>query len=160
PRLSADRALGGAISRRGAGDPHRRCQPHGRWPATGARGMTAASDGRPALQVKGLGVSYLRHGRALKVLSDVSFDIRRGEACGLGGESGCGKTTVAMAVMRYLAPNARVDGGRIMFHGIDLLTAREAALRDLRGNRMAMVYQDPGSALNPSLTIGRQIAEV
>jgi peptide/nickel transport system ATP-binding protein len=114
-----------------------------------------------ALQVKGLSVSYLRRrGRALRVLSDVSFDILPGEAYGLVGESGCGKTTVAMAVMRYLAPNARVDAGSIMFRGSDLLAADNATLRELRGNRMAMVYQDPGSSLNPSLTVGRQIVEV
>ena len=65
-----------------------------------------------------------------------------------------------MAVMRYLAPNARVDAGRIMFRGSDLLAAGNATLRELRGNRMAMVYQDPGSSLNPSLTVGRQIIEV
>jgi peptide/nickel transport system ATP-binding protein len=116
---------------------------------------------RRALQVEGLSVSYLRRrGRALRVLSDVSFDILPGEAYGLVGESGCGKTTVAMAVMRYLAPNARVDAGRIMFRGSDLLAADNATLRELRGNRMAMVYQDPGSSLNPSLTVGRQIVEV
>jgi peptide/nickel transport system ATP-binding protein len=114
-----------------------------------------------ALQVEGLSVSYLRRrGRALRVLSDVSFDILPGEAYGLVGESGCGKTTVAMAVMRYLAPNARVDAGSIMFRGSDLLAADNATLRELRGNRMAMVYQDPGSSLNPSLTVGRQIVEV
>ncbi len=118
------------------------------------------SAGGRALQVQGLSVSYLSRGRALRVLSDVSFDILPGEAYGLVGESGCGKTTVAMAVMRYLAPNARVDSGRILFQGRDLLAVGAGALRELRGNRMAMVYQDPGSSLNPSLTIGRQIAEV
>ncbi len=115
---------------------------------------------RRALQVEGLSVSYLRRGKASRVLSEVSFDVLPGEAYGLVGESGCGKTTVAMAVMRYLAPNARVDAGRILFQGSDLLSAGEGQLRELRGNRMAMVYQDPGSALNPSLTVGRQIAEV
>ena len=98
---------------------------------------------RRALQVEGLSVSYLRRGKASRVLSDVSFDVLPGEAYGLVGESGCGKTTVAMAVMRYLAPNARVDAGRILFQGSDLLSAAEGQLRELRGNRMAMVYQDP-----------------
>jgi peptide/nickel transport system ATP-binding protein len=113
-----------------------------------------------ALEIEGLTVSYLRHNQALPVVADVSLRIDPGEAYGLVGESGCGKTTVAMAVMRYLAPNARVEAGRIVLQGIDLLTASEAELRGLRGNRMAMVYQDAGSALNPSLTVGRQIAEV
>jgi peptide/nickel transport system ATP-binding protein len=113
-----------------------------------------------ALAIERLTVSYVRRGRALTVLDDISLRIEPGVAFGLVGESGCGKTTIAMAVMRYLAPNARVEAGRIMFQGIDLITASETQLRSLRGNRMAMVYQDPGSALNPSLTVGRQIAEV
>ncbi len=113
-----------------------------------------------ALAIEGLSVSYLRRGVALRVLSEVSLHIAPGEAYGLVGESGCGKTTVAMAVMRYLAPNSRVDAGRILFRGVDLLTAGEADLRELRGNRMAMVYQDPGSALNPTIPVGQQIAEV
>ncbi len=115
---------------------------------------------RRALAIQGLTVSYLRRGKALKVLNDVSFSIKPGEAYGLVGESGCGKTTVAMAVMRYLAPNARVDAGHILFQELDLLTASGEQLRKLRGDRMAMVYQDPGSSLNPSLTVGRQITEV
>ena len=114
----------------------------------------------PALRIEGLTVSYVRRDRRLPVLADVSLGIQPGEAYGLVGESGCGKTTVAMAVMRYLAPNALVEAGRILFQGRDLLAADEAGLRELRGNRMAMVYQDPGSALNPALTVGRQIAEV
>jgi peptide/nickel transport system ATP-binding protein len=116
--------------------------------------------GHLALSIDGLTVTYLRRGAALGVLNDVSFHVEPGEAYGLVGESGCGKTTVAMAVMRYLAPNARVDSGRILFRGTDLLAAGDAQLQELRGNRMAMVYQDPGSALNPTMTVGLQIAEV
>ena len=114
----------------------------------------------PAVRIAGLTVSYRRRGRLLRVLSDVSLDIRQGEAYGLVGESGCGKTTVAMALMRHLAPNAVVEGGRIEFAGRDVLTLTERELRALRGDRMAMVYQDPGSALNPSIRVGEQIAEV
>ncbi|MBV9569550.1 MAG: ABC transporter ATP-binding protein [Hyphomicrobiales bacterium] len=113
-----------------------------------------------ALAIEHLTISYLRRDRALPVLTDVSFHIEPGEAYGLVGESGCGKTTVAMAVMCYLPTNARIEAGRIRLQGVDLTTADEAQLRVLRGNRMAMVYQDAASALNPSLTIGRQIAEV
>jgi peptide/nickel transport system ATP-binding protein len=122
--------------------------------------LESGARGRGALEIMGLTVSYLRHNQALPVLADVSLRIAPGEAYGLVGESGCGKTTVAMSVMRYLAPNARVEAGRIVLEGIDLLTASDAKLKSLRGNRMAMVYQDAGSALNPSLTVGRQIAEV
>jgi peptide/nickel transport system ATP-binding protein len=113
-----------------------------------------------ALAIEHLTISYLRRERVLPVLTDVSFHIEPGEAYGLVGESGCGKTTVAMAVMCYLPANARIEAGRIRLQGIDLTTAGQAQLRSLRGNRMAMVYQDAGSALNPSLTVGRQIAEV
>ncbi|MBV9522630.1 MAG: ABC transporter ATP-binding protein [Alphaproteobacteria bacterium] len=114
-----------------------------------------------ALAIGALTIGYHRRGRLLRVVSDVSLEIMPGEAYGLVGESGCGKTTIAMAVMRYLPENAVVEAGRMLFHGEeDLLTASEAKLRRLRGDRMAMVYQDPGSALNPSLTAGRQIAEV
>jgi peptide/nickel transport system ATP-binding protein len=123
--------------------------------------MNAPEPSEPsALAIERLTISYLRRARALPVLTDISLRIEPGEAYGLVGESGCGKTTVAMAVMRYLPPNARVERGRILLQGVDLITASEAKLRRLRGNRMAMVYQDAASALNPSLTVGRQIAEV
>src|SRR5947209_8653835 len=113
-----------------------------------------------AVDIDNLNISYRRKGRGLRVIDDVSFYIKPGEAYGLVGESGCGKTTVAMALMRYLPSNAVVEGGRIVFDGQDLLTLSDGQLRHLRGNRMAMVYQDPGSALNPSMRIGAQVAEV
>ncbi len=120
--------------------------------------MTATATN--AVDIEHLTISYKRRGRLLQVLEDVSFSIHRGEAYGLVGESGCGKTTAAMALMRYLPTNAVVQGGSIRFEGDELLTMSDTNLRKLRGNRMAMVYQDPGSALNPSLRIGHQIAEV
>jgi peptide/nickel transport system ATP-binding protein len=118
--------------------------------------VTAAA----AVEIDGLTISYRRRGRALRVISDLSLTIRPGEAYGLVGESGCGKTTVAMALMRYLPPNAVVESGSIRFVGDDLLAASPETLQRWRGNRMAMVYQDPGTALNPSIRIGTQIAEV
>jgi peptide/nickel transport system ATP-binding protein len=113
-----------------------------------------------AVEIDGLTVSYRRRQRLLRVLTDVSFTIKPGEAYGLVGESGCGKTTVAMSLMRYLPPNAVIESGSITFGGDDLLAADERTLRRWRGDRMAMVYQDPGTALNPSIRIGDQIAEV
>ena len=92
-------------------------------------GSLPAAGAPPALRIEGLTVSYIRRGRRLPVLADVSLGIQPGEAYGLVGESGCGKTTVAMAVMRYLAPNALVEAGRILFQGRDLLAADEAGLR-------------------------------
>ena len=116
-------------------------------------------EARP-VDIEHLTISYRRRGKSLRVINDVSLHIRPGEAYGLVGESGCGKTTVAMALMRYLAPNAVVEGGRIMFGGEDVLTLSQDTLRRWRGEKMAMVYQDPGSALNPSIRVGDQIAEV
>jgi peptide/nickel transport system ATP-binding protein len=113
-----------------------------------------------AVDIDHLTISYIRKRRQLRVIDDVSLYIRPGEAYGLVGESGCGKTTVAMALMRYLPSNAVVNDGKIVFDGQDLLTLSNEQLRRLRGNRMAMVYQDPGSALNPAMRIGAQIAEV
>jgi peptide/nickel transport system ATP-binding protein len=113
-----------------------------------------------AVDIEDLTVSYRRRGRRLQVLDSVSFHIGRGEAYGLVGESGCGKSTVAMALMRYLPANALVESGKILFDGKDLLTLSQSQLRHLWGARMAMVYQDPGSALNPSMRIGAQIGEV
>lgn len=112
------------------------------------------------LEVKDLSVAYVSRGKKLPVLRDVSLVINRGEAYGLVGESGCGKSTVAMAVMAYLANNAVVEGGTILVSGQDMLSASPDQLREWRGSRVAMVYQDPGSSLNPTMLVGRQVAEV
>jgi peptide/nickel transport system ATP-binding protein len=120
----------------------------------------SAANGLVAVGIEELTISYLRRGRPLRVIEDLTLSIRPGEAYGLVGESGCGKSTVAMALMRYLPSNAVVDSGRITFAGEDLLRADEPTLRRWRGSRMAMVYQDPASALNPSMRVGAQIAEV
>ncbi|MGH7118610.1 MAG: dipeptide ABC transporter ATP-binding protein [Acetobacteraceae bacterium] len=123
----------------------------------------APSQGAPpgrTLELQELTVGYYRRRQWSVVITSLSLHLEQGEAYGLVGESGCGKSTVAMAVMRYLPPNAAVTTGRILFQGQDLLRASQAHLERLRGNRMAMVYQDPGTALNPSLAVGRQVAEV
>ncbi len=91
---------------------------------------------------------------------DVSFALHAREAYGLVGESGCGKSTIALAIMRYLPANGRVAAGRITFEGKDLLRLPKGDLQRLRGDRIAMVYQDPGAALNPTMTVGDQVAEV
>ncbi|AXE97557.1 ABC transporter ATP-binding protein [Paraburkholderia hospita] len=117
------------------------------------------SEQSDALTIVGLTVAYRTRGRERDVLQDVSFRIRRGESYGLVGESGCGKSTVAMATLRYLARNGRVKAGRISIAGKEVHSLDAAALRELRANRISMVYQDPSRALNPSLTIARQVAE-
>ena len=129
--------------------------------------MTETTKGRPAptskdivLDVDGLKVAYRVRGRDREVLHSLSFKIARGESYGLVGESGCGKSTAALCVMRYLPENGRITSGRVSILGRDLYGLNPRELRDLRSQSVAMVYQDPGNALNPSLTIGRQIREV
>jgi peptide/nickel transport system ATP-binding protein len=117
------------------------------------------SDRTDALTVVGLTVTYRIRGRDREVLQDVSFRVRRGEAYGLVGESGCGKSTVAMAAVRYLPRNGKVKAGKIVIAGDDVQKLDADALRHMRANTTSMVYQDPGRALNPSLTIARQVSE-
>lgn len=112
------------------------------------------------LTLDGLGVEANGRRGSSRILQDVSFDIAPGEAFGLVGESGCGKSTVALAVMRYLGRGLSLTNGRILFEGRDVAAMATAELRALRGNRIAMVYQDPMSSLNPVMTIGRQLIEV
>ncbi len=113
-----------------------------------------------ALRLEGLSVAYGVRGRDRAVLHDVSLRVGPGEAYGLVGESGCGKSTAALAAVRCLPPAGRVRAGRILVDGRDVMAIPEAELRRLRARTVAMVYQDPGRALNPTLTAGRQLAEV
>jgi peptide/nickel transport system ATP-binding protein len=105
-------------------------------------------------------ITYKVRGQDRLALRDVSFTIGRGESYGLVGESGSGKSTAALALVRYLPRNGRVSGGTIRINGRDPLAMGTAALRDLRAHIVSMVYQEPGRALNPSIRVGRQIAEV
>jgi peptide/nickel transport system ATP-binding protein len=112
-----------------------------------------------ALTVIGLSVAYRTHERVRPVLQDVSLRVKRGEAYGLVGESGCGKSTLALAALRYLPRNGALQAGRVLIGGHDVHALDAGALRTLRARTVSMVYQDPGRALNPTLTIGRQVAE-
>ena len=114
----------------------------------------------PALTVEHLDVAYTVRARDRLALHDVSFHIGRRESYGLVGESGSGKSTVALALTRYLPRNGRVSAGAITINGQDPLAMGNAALRELRARTVSMVYQEPGRALNPSIRVGRQIAEV
>ncbi|MGH7190966.1 MAG: ATP-binding cassette domain-containing protein, partial [Acetobacteraceae bacterium] len=107
-----------------------------------------------------LAVSYRVRGRERLVLRGVSFRIASGEAFGLVGESGCGKSTAALAVARFLPRQGRISGGRIRIGGRDTAALAAADLRRLRSGGVSMVYQNPGRALNPVMRIGPQIAEV
>jgi len=119
----------------------------------------ASSAETDALSVIGLSVAYRVRGREREVLHDVTFRVRRGEAYGLVGESGCGKSTVALAALAYLPRNGKIGAGRIAIAGHDVAALSADALRSMRARTVSMVYQDPSRALNPTLTIGRQVSE-
>ena len=120
--------------------------------------MTDAA--HPALKLENLGVEYRVKGEPRQVLHGINLEIGRGEAYGLVGESGCGKSTVAYTILRYLPRNGQVSEGRVLIEGLDIMALDGARLRELRRKSIAMVYQDPGRALNPSIRIGRQVEEV
>jgi peptide/nickel transport system ATP-binding protein len=113
-----------------------------------------------ALAVRDLEIVYRVRGRDREVVRGISFAIEKQGSYGLVGESGCGKTTVALSAVRYLPRNGRVTSGSIHVAGRDVLALRGESLRRYRRDAVSMVYQNPGSALNPALRIGRQVAEV
>jgi peptide/nickel transport system ATP-binding protein len=116
-------------------------------------------DQMPVLSVKNLAVTYKTRKRDINAVRDVSFDIYKGENLGLVGESGCGKSTVAYSIVNFLGANGRVANGEILFKGEQLQDRPEGELRKLRGADISMVYQEPMSALNPSMRIQDQLAE-
>lgn len=114
----------------------------------------------PLLEVQGLTTRFFLDEGVLPAVEDVSFDVEPGETVALVGESGCGKTIVALSILGLVPQPGRVVSGRILFEGRDLRQLDSEALRRVRGARIGMVFQDPGAALNPVMRIGRQIAEV
>jgi peptide/nickel transport system ATP-binding protein len=114
----------------------------------------------PTLELRDLQVAYRVRGIDRQVLRGVSFSIAPGEAYGLVGESGCGKSTAAFAAMRYLPRNGTISGGSIHFEGQDITSISDNEIKELRTNAISMVYQNPIGALNPTIKIGDQIAEV
>ncbi|SPH17989.1 Glutathione import ATP-binding protein GsiA [Defluviimonas aquaemixtae] len=114
----------------------------------------------PILEIENLSISFFTRLREIPAVMDFSCVVQPGEAMGLVGESGCGKSTVALAVMRDLGKNGRIVGGTIRFKGRDLTTMPEDELRDIRGSEIAMIYQEPMASLNPAMKIGRQLMEV
>ena len=118
-----------------------------------------ANHGTPLLQVVNLGVTFFTPRGTVRAVRDASLEVHRGEVMGVVGESGCGKSTTAFAIMGYLPGITRVDG-RILFEGRDVAQMGASELRHLRGNRIAMVYQDPATSLNPTMRVGSQIHEV
>lgn len=114
----------------------------------------------PFIEVKNLKVHYTSEGRKIHAVNEVSFSLKKGETLGLVGETGAGKTTIAKSILRILPePPAQVDGGEIYLEGTDLLKLSNDEMRKIRGRKIAMIFQDPMTALNPVMRVGKQIAE-
>ena len=113
------------------------------------------------LQIEDLHIHYMSEGRKVQAVNGVTFEINAGETIGLVGETGAGKTTMALAIMKLIQkPAGRYAGGKILFNGEDLITATENRMHSIRGNQISMIFQDPMTSLNPVYTVGDQIAEV
>ena len=117
------------------------------------------SAGDPLLDVQHLTVTFGGSSSATRAVDDVSFQIMPGETLGLVGESGSGKSVTAFSILRLLQPPGRITGGSVMFDGRDLLALPEREMREVRGARIALIFQEPMTALNPVMRVGDQIAE-
>ena len=111
------------------------------------------------LEVRNLQTHFPTRAGLVRAVDGVSFHLDKGELLGLVGESGCGKSITALSVMRLISPPGKIVGGEIIFDDQDLLTLPEASLRQIRGDDIAMIFQDPMTSLNPVFTVGEQIAE-
>jgi oligopeptide transport system ATP-binding protein len=116
---------------------------------------------QPLLSVRDLAVSFGSGDRVVNAVNGISYDLTRGETLGVVGESGSGKSVSSLALLRLLPkPASRIRSGSILFEGEEILSLSEEEMRDMRGDRMAMIFQDPMTSLNPVLTIERQLSEV
>src|SRR5260370_4022725 len=114
---------------------------------------------RHLLEVEILQTHFPTRAGLVRAVDGVSFYLDRGELLGLVGESGCGKSITALSIMRLIAPPGKIVGGEIIFDGKNLLDLSNAQMRALRGNDIAMIFQDPMTSLNPVFTVREQIAE-
>src|SRR5262249_30497713 len=145
--------------------------PTGGWPANRTEGGVAALSGAallltsphmggPLLQVQGLRTYFYMRGGVMRAVDGVDLVVEQGRTLGLVGESGCGKTVTSLSIMRLIdAPGQIEPGSKILFDGRDLAAADEDQLRDVRGNDISMIFQEPMTSLNPVYTVGDQIAE-
>ena len=118
------------------------------------------NESTPVISIKDLKTHFFTRDGVVKAVDGISYDIAEGEVVGIVGESGCGKSVSALSIMRLVAdPPGKIVGGEIIFEGEDLLAMDDAEMRDIRGNRIGMVFQEPMTSLNPVLTIGRQLTE-
>ena len=120
----------------------------------------AKQTGDILLDVRGLRTSFRLRDGTVNAVTGVDFNVRRGEILGLVGESGCGKTVSSLSIMRLISPPGVVEGGEVIFDGTDLLSLPIEKMREVRGNRISMIFQQPTSSLNPVLATGFQIGEV
>ena len=114
----------------------------------------------PLLTISNLSTHFTTEDGVVKAVDGISLEIAAGRVLGLVGESGCGKTMTALSVMRIVPPPGRIVGGSIRFHSMELLTLSEREMQQVRGRRIAMIFQEPMTALNPVLTAGEQVAEM
>src|SRR5882762_788611 len=111
------------------------------------------------LEVKNMRTHFPTRAGLVRAVDGVSFYLDRGELLGLVGESGCGKSITALSIMRLISPPGKIVGGEIIFDGKNLLKLSDAQMREIRGDDIAMIFQDPMTSLNPVFKVGEQIAE-
>ena len=115
----------------------------------------------PLLSIRDLRTWFYTEAGVARAVDGVSFDIGSGETLGIVGESGCGKSVTALSILRLIQPPGRIEQGSVIeFEGKDLVTLGDDEIRDIRGNRISMIFQEPMSALNPVFMVGDQVAEV
>ena len=111
------------------------------------------------LEVNNLQIDFITYAGTVKAIRDVSFDLEEGETLAIVGESGSGKSVTVRSILRQLAPNATVENGEILFNGEDILTKSKKQMNAIRGNEISMIFQDPMTSLDPTMPIGKQVAE-
>ena len=130
-------------------------------PTTEAAEKDAQVDKRvPLLEVKGLTTSFMTNGKLVPAVDNVSFKLFPHETLAIVGESGCGKSVTSLSIMRLLPmPPAEIESGEVLFEGTDLLSLPEEQMRDIRGNKISMIFQEPMTSLNPVFTVGSQVMD-
>ena len=117
------------------------------------------ANGKPILEVRGLRTSFTTRAGIIRAVTGVDFSVSKNEVLGLVGESGCGKSVTSLSMMGLVGEPGRVEAGEVMFDGQDLLQLSDDEMREIRGDRIAMIFQQPQSSLNPVMKVGEQISE-
>src|SRR5918994_4179773 len=115
---------------------------------------------QPIVEIENLSISFFTRRGEIPAVMDFSCTVMPGEAMGIVGESGCGKSTVSLGIMRDLSNIGKIVGGRIKFQGRDMGDMTQEELQAIRGNKIAMIYQEPMASLNPAMKVGKQLMEV